>query len=127
MTARSLMRAVAGSPELVVAGMRERALTTVDGLESTGALVLDEPVFRRDNQGRLRQAVRLGLSHVDTVTRAWVADLSGVVDTAASENGLPATVRLFVPEVSAPRQYTVELQIAGQRRQGTVTVRPCLP
>lgn len=125
MTKRSLMQSVDGSPELIVAGLRDRVLTPLLQIGSASVRAVDEPVFRVDDIGGMYQSIRVDLTEAGGTTRARILAPGKVeVDAVANEAGLPNLVRLFVPEVAAPQPFVVELTVGGQTHQADITVNP---
>ncbi|HEV7708229.1 MAG TPA: hypothetical protein VGP16_08545, partial [Asanoa sp.] len=117
MTSR-LLRARLGSPgyEDMRATLRAAGTATVaerDGVTVTAAAL---PLFRNQSDGGLRQAVRVTV-HGGSGGTATLADGDQVIDTGAVEGG---RIDLWLPEVTAPREVTVEA--AGL--SGRFTVEP---
>ena len=108
MTSR-LLQASLGSPDYdgIRDALRSDTSTEVLAVRGLSVRAAVLPLFRRDGDGELRQAVRLTLSGGGRVDAA-LKDGDAVVASATGEG----TITLLVPEVDAPRRLTLEVSDA---------------
>jgi hypothetical protein len=109
MTSR-LLQASLGSPDYdgIRAALREDTSVEVLAVRGLSVRAAVLPLFKRDEGGALRQAVRVTLTGGGRVDVA-LKDGDAVL---ASTTGEDETLTLLVPEVDAPRRVTLEVRDA---------------